>query len=223
MLNNSTAQQALVLSLLCCSWGSSQCCAPRSAHRARAARCDPVDHGSGLRELQRGPWARVAGPLAITSCLAFASSQVREAHLPGGRGAPPHFAVNGAIQHNIGPLRPNEGTWAPARARSQLSRGEAASHLGRACTAESRRVAARCEPSKKQSLSSVFRHFVRFFKMINFGLAQGTSSDGLETETHAQPISHCLTVMWRKIPRKRARQQQNSSLGISYSSRCYCG
>ena len=68
---------------------------------------------------------------AINSCLAFASSQVREAHLPGGRGAPPHFAVNGAIQHNIGPLRPNEGTWAPAHARSQLSRGEAASHLGR--------------------------------------------------------------------------------------------
>jgi hypothetical protein len=47
---------------------------------------------------------------AINSCLAFASSQVREAHLPGGRGAPPHFSVNGAIQHNIGPLRPNEGT-----------------------------------------------------------------------------------------------------------------
>lgn len=33
----------------------------------------------------------------INSCLAFASSQVREAHLPGGRGAPPYFAINGAV------------------------------------------------------------------------------------------------------------------------------
>lgn len=43
---------------------------------------------------------------SLNACLAFASSQVRECHLapPTGRNAPPHFLLNGEVQHNIGPI-----------------------------------------------------------------------------------------------------------------------
>jgi len=45
---------------------------------------------------------------AVNSCLAFASTQVRELHMQGGRG-PPHFVVNGQVCHNIGPAQPTQG------------------------------------------------------------------------------------------------------------------
>ena len=46
---------------------------------------------------------------AINQCLAFASSQVAEANIPGGGSAPPAFVVNGEIIHNIGAMSPSEG------------------------------------------------------------------------------------------------------------------
>ena len=44
---------------------------------------------------------------SLNSCTAFASTQVREAHIPPprGGGAPPQFILNGHVHHNIGALQ----------------------------------------------------------------------------------------------------------------------
>ena len=46
---------------------------------------------------------------AINSVLSFASSTVAEANIGGGGNAPPHFALNGSVHHNVGPIQANPG------------------------------------------------------------------------------------------------------------------
>ena len=69
---------------------------------------------------------------AINSCLAFASTQVREAHVPppGGGGAPPFFAINGSVVHNIGPATASSG-WDPRFAQMYFHDGDPAQIIAR--------------------------------------------------------------------------------------------
>ena len=55
---------------------------------------------------------------AINSVLSFASSTVAEANIAGGGNAPPHFALNGSVYHNVGPIQANPGR-TPANLTSQ--------------------------------------------------------------------------------------------------------
>ena len=107
--------------LICC--GTHQSIALPAAHARCGPDCPPVP--DALRNMldpcalnfnaeHHAIWKRHSR--SLNSCLAFASSQVREAHMRAprrpGATAPPHFVVNGEIQHNIGPIIAARG-WTP--------------------------------------------------------------------------------------------------------------